>query len=67
MEEISRKDCISFKKVMDETKVSRNTLNNYLNALGIAKLKFPFDNKVYISRTNYNRLQEFLKEKSEAI
>lgn len=65
MADLKKSDCISVVKVITETGLSRNTLNAYMNALNIAKLKFPFDSKVYISHTDYQRLRDFIEETRE--
>lgn len=62
MSELKKSDCTSVQKAMTETGISRNTLNSYMNALGIAKHKFPFDSKVYITNSDYNRLRDFIAE-----
>jgi hypothetical protein len=65
MGELKKSDCTSVKRIITETGLSRNTLNAYMNALGIAKLKFPFDSKVYISNADYTRLRAFIAENRE--
>jgi hypothetical protein len=62
---VNKSDCISVIKIITETGLSRNTLNAYMNALNIAKLKFPFDSKVYISLDDYQRLKTFIEENQE--
>jgi hypothetical protein len=62
MAELKKSNCTSVKKIITETGLSRNTLNSYMNALGIAKIKFPFDSKVYISNDDYTRLRAFIAE-----
>jgi len=65
MAEIKKSDCTSVPKVLNETGVARNTLNGYMNALGIAKHKFPFDSKNYITNEDYRRLREFIEDKNK--
>jgi hypothetical protein len=33
-----------------------------MNALGVAKHKFPFDSKVYITNEDYRRVRELIAE-----
>ena len=65
MGELKKSDCISIKRAITETGLSRNTLNAYMNALGIAKHNFPFDSKVYITNDDYERVKDFIAENTE--
>lgn len=65
MPELKKTDCISVIKVIAETGLSRNTLNAYMNALNIARLKFPFDSKAYISITDNQRIKKFIEDNKE--
>lgn len=62
MSELKKADCISMERVQNQLGVVRNTLNAYLNALGIQKHKFPFDRKVYITQRDFERLNLFIEE-----
>ena len=62
MAEVKKSDCTSVQRVLNDTGIARNTLNAYMNALGIAKLKFPFDSKQYITNDDYRRIREFIAE-----
>jgi hypothetical protein len=62
MSDLKKADCISVQKVQDQLGVVRNTLNAYMNALGIQRHKFPFDSKAYITLTDYGRLRDFIEE-----
>jgi len=65
MTELKKTDCISVEKTLREIGVVRNTLNSYMNALGIQKHKFPFDRKVYITNYDYDRIKQFIKENKD--
>lgn len=63
MDEIKKSDCVSVLKIVRDTGISRNTLNGYMEHLGIKRIKFPFDTRVYISGRDYSRLCDFLEER----
>jgi hypothetical protein len=65
MSTLTKKDCISVLKAKEQLSVARNTLEAYINVLNIAKHKFPLDNKVYISKVDFARIEQFVKDNSE--
>ena len=62
MSELKKTDCISMENALKETGVVKNTLNSYMNALGIPKHKFPFDRRVYITLVDLERIKRFIEE-----
>lgn len=65
MIELKKSDCISVENALKELGITRNTLNAYMNALGIPKHKFPFDRRVYITKTDHERVRQFMIENRE--
>jgi hypothetical protein len=65
MSELKKTDCISVENALTELGITRNTLNAYMNALGIPKHKFPFDRRVYITKTDLERVRQFIAENKE--
>jgi hypothetical protein len=66
MSELKRSECISLPRAEKQLGIVRTTLNVYINALGIAKHKFPLDTKVYITNTDYERIKQFVTEREES-
>ncbi len=62
MGDLKKADCISIENALQTLRVSRNTLNSYMNVLGVTKHKFPFDRKAYITNGDFNRIREFMEE-----
>lgn len=62
MSEIKKSDCTSVEQAQQDLGIVRNTLNAYLNALNIQRLKFPFDRRSYITNADYARLKQFVEE-----
>lgn len=62
MGDLKKSDCIAVESACTELGIVRNTLNAYLNALGVAKHKFPFDRRVYITKSDYERVRQFVEE-----
>lgn len=62
MSEIKKSDCISVEQAQQNLGIVRHTLNNYLNALGVQRLKFPFDRRSYITAPDYERLKQLVEE-----
>lgn len=60
--DIKKSECVSVIKAYEDIKVTRKTLYAYLDALGIKRLKFPFDSKLYISRSDFERVKTFIAE-----
>jgi hypothetical protein len=62
MSSLKKSDCISVEDALNELGVARNTLNAYMNVLNIPKHKFPLDRKVYITKTDFERVKELMEE-----
>lgn len=62
MGDLKKSDCISFENALKEVGVVKNTLNAYLNALGVAKHKFPLDKRVYITKSDFERVKQAIEE-----
>jgi hypothetical protein len=62
MGDLKKSDCISIENALKEVGVTRNTLNSYLNALGVAKHKFPLDKRVYITKAEFARVKQAIEE-----
>jgi hypothetical protein len=62
MNELKKSDCTSIENALGELGVARNTLNAYMNALGILKHKFPFDKRVYVRNEDLTRIRKFMEE-----
>ncbi len=65
MGELKKRDCISVKRAQEQLGITRNTVESWINALGIEKHRFTLDTKVYIAIDDYERLQQFKAEKEE--
>jgi len=63
MSDLKRSDCISLPRAEKQLGIVRATLNSYVNALGIAKHKFPLDTKVYITNSDFERIRQFIAER----
>jgi len=42
--------------------VSKASLYNYMNFLGIQRQKFPFDRRSYVSKSDVERIRQFVVE-----
>lgn len=62
MSELKKTDCTPIESALSELNITRNTLNAYMNALGIPKHKFPFDRRVYITKIDVSRVRQFMQE-----
>lgn len=57
----NKDECISIEDATAKLNVSRNTLYGYINHLGIQRVKFPFDRKTYILKSEAERLKEHIE------
>lgn len=62
MSTLKKSDCISVEDALKELGVSRNTLNSYMNVLGILKHKFPLDRRGYITTQDFERIKTLMEE-----
>ena len=65
MGDLKKSDCTSVENALSELGITRNTLNAYMNALGVPKHKFPFDRRVYITKVDLERVRQFISENKE--
>jgi DNA invertase Pin-like site-specific DNA recombinase len=61
MDRIHKEECVTIDDAALDLKISRTTLYNYLNFLGIQRHKFPFDRRTYILKPDLERIREFMK------
>jgi hypothetical protein len=58
----NKTDCISINDATKEARVSRATLYTYMNVLGVQRIKFPFDRKSYILKSDLDRVKTFIEQ-----
>lgn len=56
-----KEDCSTVEEAMDALQVSKTTLYGYINFLGVQRIKFPFDRKTYILKSEVERIKEHLE------
>ncbi len=62
MERITKEDCFTIEQAAIEIGSSKATLYNYMNILGIQRTKFPFDRRSYVTKSDIERVKQFLEE-----
>ena len=62
MPELKKTDCISVLNATTQLGITRNTMNSYMAAFGVEKHKFPFDNRMYMTRQDFGKLKQFVEE-----
>ena len=55
-------DCCTVEEAMEELQVSKTKLYNDINYLGIQKIRFPFDRKTYILKSEVARIKEYMSK-----
>jgi predicted DNA-binding transcriptional regulator AlpA len=58
----NKDECTSIDQAADIAGVSRATLYNYMNVLGVQRIKFPFDRKAYITNSDLERVRKFIEQ-----
>jgi transposase len=58
----NKTDCTSIDEATKIAGVSRATLYNYMNVLGVQRIKFPFDRKSYILKSDLDRVRSFIEQ-----
>jgi hypothetical protein len=62
MAKIVKEDCMTIEQATTAVGVSKASLYNYMNFLGIQRQKFPFDRRSYVSKSDVERLKQFVEE-----
>jgi len=62
MEKVTKEDCFTIEQAATEVGSSKATLYNYMNILGIQRIKFPFDRRSYVTKFDIERVKQFLEE-----
>jgi predicted DNA-binding transcriptional regulator AlpA len=58
----NKNECVSMDEATNLAKVSRATLYNYMNVLGVQRFKFPFDRKTYILKSDLENVKAFIEK-----
>ena len=61
MAKIEKEDCLTIEQVISAVGVSKASLYNYMNFLGIQRQKFPFDRRSYVSKSDVERIKQFVE------
>lgn len=62
MTRVTKEDCLTIEQAATEVGCSKATLYNYMNILGIQRIKFPFDRRSYVTKADIERIKQFLEE-----
>ncbi len=65
MSDLKKSDCISVIRAQQQLGIARNTLESYINVLNIVKHRFPLDTRAYITKSDFERVQQFKAEQEE--
>lgn len=58
----TKEDCYTVDEAMEILQVSKTTLYGYINFLGVQRIKFPFDRKTYILKSEVERVKEHIEK-----
>lgn len=61
MAETTKEDCMTIEQATTEVSVSKASLYNYMNFLGIQRQKFPFDRRSYLLKSDVVRIKQFVE------
>lgn len=61
--ELQKEDCLTIEEAWKNLKKTKATLYNYMNILRVQRHRFPFDRKTYITKTDFERIKQFMKER----
>ena len=61
MAETIKEDCMTIEQATTEVSVSKASLYNYMNFLGIQRQKFPFDRRSYLLKSDVARIKQFVE------
>jgi len=62
MAKLQKSDCMSIDEAAEYLRISRATLYNYMNVLGVQRLKFPFDRKAYVTKSDIESVRTFVEQ-----
>jgi len=62
MTKIEKEDCMTIEQTTTAVGVSKASLYNYINFLGIQRQKFPFDRRAYLLKSDVERIKQFVEE-----
>ena len=62
MQKVNKEDCLTIEQAAAAVGSSKATLYNYMNILGIQRLKFPFDRRTYVMKVDVERMRRFVEE-----
>jgi hypothetical protein len=62
MSKVNKSDCMSIVAAATSLKVSRATLYNYTNILGMQRIRFPFDRKSYLLNSDVEAIRQFMEQ-----
>lgn len=63
--ELQKEDCLTIDEAWKRLDKTRATLYNYMNILRIQRHRFPFDRKTYITKGDFERIEQFLRERGD--
>lgn len=61
MAKIEKEDCLTIEQTITAVGVSKASLYNYMNFLGVQRQKFPFDRRSYLLKSDVERIKQFVK------
>lgn len=61
--ELQKEDCLTTEQAWKTLGKTKATLYNYMNILRIQRHRFPFDRKTYITKADFQRIEQFMKER----
>lgn len=62
MAQVEKEDCASVDEAANTLRISRATLYNYMNLLGVQRYRFPFNRRTYIMKDEVDRIRKFMQE-----
>ena len=62
MAKVTKDDCMTIEQATLAVGVSKASLYNYMNFLGIQRQKFPFDRRSYVSKSDVERIKQFVED-----
>lgn len=57
-----KSDCFTIEQAMEELHTNKPKLYNYINILGIQRIRFPFDRKTYVLKSDIARIKEHMNK-----
>lgn len=62
MTKVQKSDCLSVDDAAQSLNLSRATLYNYINVLGIQRVKFSFDRRAYVTKSDIETIRSFVEQ-----